>query len=181
MAEVWRLQGWGQTQNTFEQAPPPGAEWGRANNVVPGQEPAAPAGVLVWQHLLSCIFTHMQKPDSSSPRLKGLSHTSICGNIPTSCHMNVYKMALCQIHAAHVIRMLSCIHLCHGMSVKQSAPTQSRLHVCITSLIWSKTWCADQGEQCRREVAICDRQSRAVVEQHSKQAKSQGARLQAEG
>ena len=47
MADVWWLQGWGQSQNVFEQAPPPDAEWGRANNVVPSQQPEAPAGALV--------------------------------------------------------------------------------------------------------------------------------------
>ncbi|KAL3159683.1 hypothetical protein ABBQ38_010089 [Trebouxia sp. C0009 RCD-2024] len=47
----WNAQGqtqqaWGAqpSPNAFEQAPPAGAEWGHANNVVPGQEPQAPAG-----------------------------------------------------------------------------------------------------------------------------------------
>lgn len=70
MGEALWLQGWGQSQNTFEQAPPPGAEWGRANNVVPGQEPAAAAGLLVWHHHPSYIFAHLQIPHSSASSSK---------------------------------------------------------------------------------------------------------------
>ena len=41
------LQAWGGGQDTFEQAPLPGSEWGRANNVVPSQQADAPASPLV--------------------------------------------------------------------------------------------------------------------------------------
>lgn len=54
------MQGWGAAPDQFDQAPPSGAEWGSANNVIPSAQamsPAQPAGTLVSAlhcHVMDC-------------------------------------------------------------------------------------------------------------------------------